>query len=98
MVEQLCLATTFGWDDLLHLLGTAQMSKAVSSGLIIGHERTCSQSKPTDAIDPQETFNGTLIDHEVGNVEDAQRIVTASVSNFVGCVPTGVLRGRPKMN
>ena len=29
------------WDDVLHLLGTTQMSRAVSSGLIIGHERTC---------------------------------------------------------
>ena len=41
--------------------------------------------------DPEETFNGTLIDHEVGNVEDAQRIVTASASSFAGLRgPTGV--------
>jgi hypothetical protein len=30
-------------------------------------------------------FNGTLIDHEGGNVEDAQRIVTAGASSFVSC-------------
>jgi hypothetical protein len=30
--------------------------------------------------DPEEAFNGTLIDHEVGKVEDAQRIFTASAS------------------
>jgi hypothetical protein len=34
-------------------------------------------------LDPEETFNGTLIDHEVGNVEDAQRIVTTNASSFV---------------
>jgi hypothetical protein len=36
------------------------------------------------ARDPEETSNGTLIDHEVANVEDAQRIVTGSASSFVG--------------
>src|ERR1700756_4681661 len=58
MVEQLHLAGAFGMDDVLHLLGTAQMSRAVSSGLIIGRERTCSQSKRTDAIGRVEMWRG----------------------------------------
>jgi len=33
------------------------MSRAVSSGLIIGHEPTCLQSKRPDAIDPEETLS-----------------------------------------
>ena len=61
--------------------------------------RSAMESRPGDTYsfrvlpgrDPEETFNGTLIDHEVGNVEDAQRIVTASASSFAGLRgPTGV--------
>jgi hypothetical protein len=50
----------------------------------------------TAGDDPKEPCNGTLIDHEVGNVEGAQHFVTARASNFVGCADlTGVVdKGR----
>jgi len=48
-----------------------------SIGLLCEADLTKPDIIETAAGDPEETFNGTLIDHEGGNVEDAQRIVTA---------------------
>ena len=49
-------------------------------------DRLCSIVNGTADFDPEETFNGTLIDHEVGDIEDAQRIVTANASRVsFGC-------------
>ena len=36
MVEQLHPPPLLEWDDVLHLLGAAQRSRVVSSGLILG--------------------------------------------------------------
>jgi len=63
--------------------------------IITGLEQDALTMGRIDAIDPHETFKGTVLDHYVGNVEDALRDYKGQRVDFRWLLgPTGALERR----